>query len=97
MNSFEKKKSVTLTLIVERHMPIRALFMPVRMQLRENENWHSKNPLTISRSTSKFNIQTNPKWNVGGNWYWSLQQVDKTYEIKIQPLEGKKNIVIHEV
>ena len=30
-NSFQKKKSVTLALIVKRHMPIRALFMPVRM------------------------------------------------------------------
>jgi len=80
-------------------MPIRALFMPVRMQVRENENWHSKNPLRfhVQHRSSIFKLQSNPKWNIEGNWYWSLQQVDKNLRNQTQPLEGEKNIVIHEV
>ena len=51
MTSLRRKKSVTLTLIVKRHMPIRALFMLVSMWMKK------KTKTDTQKSPLQFHVQ----------------------------------------
>jgi len=90
-------KSVTLTLTVKRHMPVRALFMTWDAKESETEKTDTLNfnkfkfNYEVQKSSSEIKTKNMEKW---GNWYWAWKLLSNLNVKSSESLCGHKRIVI---